>query len=64
MTTFLVPGDATAPPGGLVLDPLCGSGTTLVAAQERQRHGLGVDINADYLAEARRRLDDTPARLL
>jgi len=31
--------------GGVVLDPFCGSGTTLVAAQFLGHHGIGVDAN-------------------
>src|SRR5207253_1193678 len=30
-------------PGELVLDPLCGSGTTLLAAVEEDRRALGID---------------------
>ncbi|ANW62858.1 DNA-methyltransferase [Mycolicibacterium tokaiense] len=33
-------------PGDLVLDPYCGSGTTLVAARELGRSWLGIDISA------------------
>jgi site-specific DNA-methyltransferase (adenine-specific) len=36
-------------PGDLVLDPHAGSGTTLKAAKELNRHWLGIEINADYL---------------
>lgn len=42
----------SCPPGGTVLDPFCGSGTTMVAAIERGRHGIGVDLTAEYLNEA------------
>jgi len=33
------------PQGGLVMDPFCGSGTTLAEAQRRGRETLGVDLN-------------------
>lgn len=43
-------------PNGLVLDPFVGSGTTLVAARNLQRRYLGVELNAEYVAIAERRL--------
>lgn len=46
----------SCPPGGVVLDPFCGSGTSLVAAVSRRRKGIGIDLNAQYLDEARDRL--------
>ena len=33
------------PPGGLVLDPFCGSGTVLVEARARGHRTIGMDIN-------------------
>ncbi|MFN0012800.1 MAG: DNA-methyltransferase [Phycisphaerales bacterium] len=48
---------ACCPPGGLVLDPCCGSGTTLVAAAASGRNALGCDTNAKAVALARKRLD-------
>ncbi|MBC22899.1 MAG: hypothetical protein CMJ32_03140 [Phycisphaerae bacterium] len=38
---------SAAPPGGIVLDPFCGSGTTLVAAIETGRRWMGFDISPD-----------------
>lgn len=35
-------------PGERVLDPCCGSGSTLVAAKELQRTGLGIEKDPDY----------------
>lgn len=43
-------------PGDVVLDPTCGSGTTLVAAAGLRRRGIGIDISEDALAAARERL--------
>lgn len=37
------------PPGGLVLDPFAGSGTTLAAAAALDVAILGIELNADYL---------------
>lgn len=34
--------------GNLVLDPFCGSGTTLLVASRLNRHFLGIDCNIDY----------------
>ncbi|WP_280364567.1 site-specific DNA-methyltransferase [Nocardia abscessus] len=36
-------------PGGVVLDPFSGSGTTGLAAARHGRRYIGVDLNADYL---------------
>lgn len=35
-------------PGDRVLDPCCGSGSTLVAAKELHRQGLGIENDPDY----------------
>ncbi|MFQ5818448.1 MAG: DNA methyltransferase [Candidatus Heimdallarchaeota archaeon] len=42
--------------GDIVLDPFLGSGSTLVAAKSLGIHGIGFDINPDYLNMAKRRL--------
>ena len=39
-----------------VLDPFIGSGTTVTVAQQLGRHGIGLDLNPDYLAIAAKRL--------
>jgi DNA modification methylase len=44
------------PPGGVVLDPFCGSGTTGVAALARGRDFLGIDLDPASHAIARQRL--------
>lgn len=48
---------ACCPPGGTVLDPCCGSGTTLVAAAGLGRRAIGGDINPQAVEIARARLE-------
>jgi tRNA G10 N-methylase Trm11 len=43
-------------PGDLILDPMCGSGTTLVEAVRAGRNAIGVDIEPRYTALARANL--------
>jgi len=50
---------ACAAPGSLVIDPFCGSGTTLVAARNLERNYFGIDVNPDAARIARQRLDST-----
>ncbi len=47
---------AFSPKGGLVLDPCCGSGTTLVAAKGQGRRAIGFDVDARAVGVARSRL--------
>ncbi len=51
--------EAFCPAGGLVLDPFCGSGSTLVAAKMAGRGFLGIEIDADYHRLATNRLAET-----
>lgn len=44
------------PPGGVILDPFMGSGTTLVAAREEFFKAVGVDLEADHCRIAASRL--------
>jgi site-specific DNA-methyltransferase (adenine-specific) len=48
--------EATAPAGGLVLDPFSGSGTTGVAALRLGRRFLGIEQDPNWLGLARARL--------
>ena len=50
-------------PGDLVVDPMCGSGTTLVAAVRNGRVAFGCDISAAAVEIARRRLDEERPQL-
>ena len=45
-------------PGDFVLDPFCGSGTTLVAAQLMKRDGLGIDISHEAIELAQTRIEN------
>lgn len=47
------------PPGAVVLDPFCGSGTTLEAALLEGRRAIGVELAAEYAARAVERLRHT-----
>ena len=47
---------AGCPAGGTVLDPFVGSGTTVRVARSLGRHGIGCDINPEYLEQARHRV--------
>ena len=47
---------ATCPPGGVVLDPFCGTGTAMLVARELGRRSVGIDVAEEYLALARERL--------
>ncbi|OOO00482.1 MAG: DNA methyltransferase [Epulopiscium sp. Nele67-Bin004] len=44
--------------GDLVLDPFCGSGTTLVAALLKNRNYIGIDKNPDAIQLCHKRLQD------
>jgi site-specific DNA-methyltransferase (adenine-specific) len=40
----------------VVLDPFCGSGTTLIAAVSNHRKGIGIDVDKKYCELARKRI--------
>jgi DNA modification methylase len=47
-----------SPEGGVVLDPFGGTGTTALVAHALGRHGISVDLSADYCRLARWRTSD------
>lgn len=46
---------ATCPKDGLVLDPFCGTGTTMVAARDHHVKSVGIDVSRRYLELAQER---------
>lgn len=46
---------ATCPEGGLVLDPFCGTGTTMLAAYRLRRRSVGIDVSTEYVRAAQER---------
>lgn len=44
--------------GDIVLDPFCGSGTTLISAHRNSRRWIGIDANRVYCELAKDRFDD------
>ncbi len=49
--------------GDTVLDPFCGTGTTMVAALRTGRNSIGVDVDAQYCRMAARRLKNETASM-
>ena len=50
------------PPGGLVLDPFMGSGTTGIAAVREGFDFVGIEMNAEYLSIAEARIEHAKAK--
>ena len=50
---------ASSNPGEVVLDPFCGCGTTIAAAQKLGRHWIGIDITHLAISLIRHRLQDS-----
>lgn len=48
---------ATCPANGTVIDPFCGTGTTLVAARNLGRKSVGIDISRRYLEITKERCE-------
>jgi site-specific DNA-methyltransferase (adenine-specific) len=54
----------SCPPGGLVLDPFLGSGTTAVVAAKHGRECWGIELNAEYIELAKERLSELDAPVI
>lgn len=50
--------EASSDPGDVVLDPFCGCGTTIAAAQKLRRHWIGIDITHLAITLIKHRLRD------
>ena len=50
---------ASSSPGDVVLDPFCGCGTALVAAQKLERQWIGIDVTYLSIAVMKARLKDS-----
>jgi site-specific DNA-methyltransferase (adenine-specific) len=48
--------ESGCPPGGVVLDPFCGCGTTIAAAQKLKREWIGIDLTALAISLIKSRL--------
>lgn len=46
------------PERGLILDPFCGSATTVLAAERRERRCIGIEREPEYVEIARRRIEE------
>lgn len=46
------------PPGGTVLDPHSGSGTTIAVAERLGRKGIGIDVRESQVELSGRRLEE------
>jgi len=51
--------ESSCPPSGLVLDPFCGCGTAVVAAQKLGRKWIGIDVTYLAIAVMQARLRDS-----
>ena len=54
---------AGCPPGGTVLDPFCGAGTTGLVARKLGHPFIGIELNPQYAEMARRRIMAIPVSL-
>ena len=60
---YRLPMVATCPRDGIVLDPYCGTGTACKIAYELNLHSIGIDINQQYIDQARASIEQKPLSL-
>lgn len=63
MFPIMLPGrliEIFSKPGSLVLDPFAGSGSTLIAAGERERRSTGIELNSDFIKLYEERIKNIP----
>lgn len=53
-----MPIKATCPENGIVLDPFCGTSSTVAAALKLKRKGIGIDISDYYIKVSRKRINE------
>ncbi len=52
------------PPDGIVLDPFCGSGTTLAVASKTSRKSIGIDVRESQVELSMRRISSIQVELI
>ena len=62
-TLYRLPLVATCPRDGIVLDPYCGTGTACKIAYEMNLRSIGIDINGEYIRQARATTEAKPLSL-
>lgn len=62
-TICINPIKASCPLNGIVLDPMCGSGTTLAVAKKLGRRYIGIELNPSYVKLAKKRLAEIPEKI-
>jgi site-specific DNA-methyltransferase (adenine-specific) len=53
-----IPIKATVPQNGIIFDPFMGIGSTIVAAIQFGRRGIGIDISRKYVEIAKSRIHE------
>jgi len=55
---------AGCPPGGIVLDPFSGAGTTCLVAKKLERNWIGIELKKEYVEMANKRIEQECGTLL